>query len=246
MENRPVINIVSTTVPPWEEERYNKWTEEVYYPVHMREPWVTGYDRYVVARGSPDYPKRLSIHHYTDMDGWANTQKSTETIAVLKDLANWHREIIWYGCFEMVRSFRSGSAITRDKPTSIVDDAPILHLSAFNLTRDNSERYDTWLGELGQKIYVPILMKLPGLKAINCYKWTGKLDVKAGKAVERLKEGDYPQYVSLIYFESYRAYENYATSPELAAFHEALKIPFPGGLDYMWNVQYQFTRSWRK
>ena len=94
---------------------------------------------------------------------------------------------------------------------------------------------------------MPILLKLPGLKAINCYEWTGKFDGKAGKiGNEETIKSVYPQIVSLTYFESIKAYENYVESPELAAFHEALKMPFPTGLSYKWYVTYQLVRSWRK
>lgn len=240
MENAPVINTQATRVLPQEEERYNKWVEEGYYPIYLRNPCVTGIDRYRIVNESPDYNKTLSIQHFKDMDSWNNYQKSPERAAITKDYATWHREVIWSGIFQLVKSFRSSSSVTEGKQTTLVDDAPIVHLAAFNLNRENAEKYSMWFNEWGQKIYIPILMKLPGLRAINYYRWTGK------SREREIRDPDYPRYVSIIYFESLNAYENYAESPELIVLHEALKTPFPGGLDYKWNVQYQLTRSWRK
>ena len=240
MGNRPVIVIAATNLPPQEEERYYKWVEEGYYPLILKSPWATGFDRYRIVNESPDYPKTVRIRHFTDMDGFDNTERSPEWDSIRKDQVIWHREVIWQGIYEMVKSFSYGSFISDVKQISVVDDAPILNLAAFNLDHENAEKYFTWLIELGQRVYVPILMKVAGLKAMKFYRWTGRV------GEQEIKEPGYPRYVSLIYFDSLKSYEGYAESPELVAFREALKIPFPGGLDYKWNVQYELTRSWRK
>jgi hypothetical protein len=242
MGNAPVINIAATRVPPDNEDRYNKWVDEAYYAIRMRPTTATGIDRYTIVKESPDYNRRLGIQHFTDMNGWLDAQKNSDMKAVQNDLTtNWKREVIWYPCYELEESFINGFTLNRGKQTTIVDEAPIIHIAAFNLTFQDAEKYRFWFNERGRKIYIPILLKLSGIKAINHYRWTGR-------SWERETENtEYPRYLSIFYFENLQAYENYAMSPELAAFHEGLRLEFfPNRLDYKWRVTYQLTRSWRK
>jgi len=240
MENAPVITVVAYNIPPQEAERYRQWVEESYYRISLSTPWVQGNDRYKIVNESPDYPKAFYLQHYPNMDGLNTWEASPERAAIRKDQTVWHREVIWSGIYEMVKGFSNSLVASKDEQTSLVDDASILHIEAFNITSENAEKYNTWFSDWGQKVYIPILMKLPGIKAINCYRWTGR------SREPEIKDPKYPRYVSLMYFESYRAYEIYKEGPELVALRESIKWTFPGGLDYRWNIQYQLVKSWRK
>ena len=57
---------------------------------------------------------------------------------------------------------------------------------------------------------------------------------------------EYPLHLSMLQFDNIDAYDNYTKSIELAGFRDHMKVPFPGGLDFKWYVQYQLIKSWRK
>jgi hypothetical protein len=61
-----------------------------------------------------------------------------------------------------------------------------------------------------------------------------------------VREWEYPDYISIIYFDDLAAFENYQSSPELIAFKKAICNIFPNGLNYRLYVQYQLVKSWRK
>jgi hypothetical protein len=56
---------------------------------------------------------------------------------------------------------------------------------------------------------------------------------------------DYPQRLSILHFDSIKAFDNYEQSLELAAVKGALQAPFPLGLNYQFYVQYRLARSYR-
>lgn len=94
--------------------------------------------------------------------------------------------------------------------------------------------------EWGFKAYIPILMKLRGIKAANFYNFTGRTSQK------EIANPDYPQSLAIFYFEDLKSYDNFGKSPELAVFRKAIKSDFPSGVNIRWNEQYQLMKSFRK
>jgi hypothetical protein len=111
------------------------------------------------------------------------------------------------------------------------------------MSHEDQDKYKKWLDEYGFNVLIPLTMKLPGLQAINCYKDT-VLQNQASTMGTR--EQEYPQFITVLYFENQKAFENYTKSAELLAFQKAIGNIFPHGLNFKWYVQYQLTRSWRK
>ncbi len=65
---------------------------------------------------------------------------------------------------------------------------------------EQENKYNTWFEKWGYEIFVPLMMKTPGLIAYDRYKWTG---FNGGRVDP--KDLDYPDHLSLLYFENLRA-----------------------------------------
>jgi hypothetical protein len=57
---------------------------------------------------------------------------------------------------------------------------------------------------------------------------------------------EFPQDLSIIYFENMKAYNNFLNSKELAAYEKTLTAAFPGGLNYTWGNAFWLDRRWSK
>jgi len=240
MESTPLISITATRVSPADEERYRKWIDEVYYPLFLKYNLISGTDVYTIVKENANYPARISIAHYSGFSEWENNVNSTVWKDITKDSqTTFQREVVWMGVFQLMRSFHHDSPTSEDKPTTFVEDAALMHMAGFRLSIEKEE-FNAWFKDWGAKIYLPILMKLPGLKAANFYSFTGR------SSQPELKDPGYPDVLFLWYFDTLNSYQNFAESPELAAFMKVLKSDFPGGIALRWNVQYELLKSFRK
>jgi hypothetical protein len=104
----------------------------------------------------------------------------------------------------------------------------------------------SWVNDWGYDVYIPMLLKVPG--AIEYSRWwlsnVGYLGVTPRLGVTENPE--YPQDLSIIYFENMKAYQNFCKSKELEVFDQNMKNAFPGGLNYKWNVAYRLMRRWSR
>jgi len=249
MENRPVINLAGASPAPGADvetwNRYEKWMNEVYIPmVDMKLPGTTGIDRYLIIKENFLYPSRISIRHFQDLKTWDNSNKLPERIAIQEEMASWVKrhviDYIWATPCTLVKSFRSEPAGTVGIKDTKIENAPIMHIEGYHLRPDEAEQHSKWLNEYGFNAFVPLFVGLPGLRGYDCFENTGLT------GLTKVRECDYPQHLSILYFENIAAFENYEKSRELVAFQKAIANIFPSGLNYRWYVQYQLTKSWRK
>ncbi|MFC1981314.1 DUF4286 family protein [Chloroflexota bacterium] len=107
---------------------------------------------------------------------------------------------------------------------------PIIHIVATQCQPEVQEKYRTWADE----IHVPMLLKFNGIKGITRY--------------ERItKNAEYPLNLFIWEFDSQNAFEEYETSPELAAAREDVLATWKnGGLEPKWRVQYEPMKTWGK
>jgi hypothetical protein len=240
--NALIIDIICATVLPEEREKYNRWFNEVYFPRSIQLPWTSGIDRYASISDSPDeLIHGITIFHLPSITAWTNMWKEPEVLDYLKDsFQSFHRESIWQGTYYLVQSFRKELTQSGQRQTTLIENAPIMHFAGFRLPPEVSVEYNTWFEEYGARVYVPILMKLPGLKGIDRYKYTGIV------RLQNLKEPECPIYLTLSYFENMEAFVNFEHSPELEAFRLAIKSNFKGGLDYKFHLTFRLTKSFRK
>jgi hypothetical protein len=247
MGNMPVIYMSFVRPTPGADaemiERRRRWTTEVYIPMNMKITGVTGYDTYRILKESPEYPSSGSIGHYENPKAWEDSEKSPERIAVREEHDAWEkrgvREGIWAAAYELERSFRKESGSSGDRADTKIENAPIMHLEAYRPTPEEQEKYVKWLSNFGYE-FVPLFMKLAGLKGYDFFKDTGH------EVMGEVRETEYPAYLSIQYFENLKSFEDYTKSKELVIFQKALRNVFPRGLNYKWYVQYQLAQSWRK
>jgi hypothetical protein len=240
MENTPVINVAAAKAPFSEEERYRKWLYEAYYPLLIRYHLLSGLDVYTITKENGDYPTHMSIYHYTGFSEWENHINSTVWQDILKDVhTTFHRDIIWMGVYQIISSFHNISLRPEEKAITLVEDATILHVSGFKLSIEK-EKFNEWFKGKGSRIYMPILMKVPGLKAVNSYSFTNR------STEPEVRDPGYPELLFFWYFDSLKSFHDFEESPELAAFNESIKSTFSDGLTPRWYVQYELFKSFRR
>jgi hypothetical protein len=246
MENAQVINMsfinYAPGVDPEVRERYQHWVRDVYVPVGMKNAGRTGTESYQIVRESPEYPQSGSIVHYESLKALETILAFPESIAINEDRDTWNkrgiREGIWSATYELIKSFRSETGIQGGKADTRIENAPIMHIEAFRLSPEEQGKYYKWFSNFGYD-FVPLFVKLAGLKGYDFFKDTGFKTLEA-------RETKYPVYLSILYFENVNSFESYTKSHELVIFEKALRTIFPRGLKYEWYVQYQVVQRWRK
>jgi hypothetical protein len=249
MESAPTIRINARRVQPEYEEKFFNWSLEAYYPLLITIPEIEEVDFYHIVKENPQYVKTFSINHYKNRSDQMKFRRDQRFRDVQKDLEATfgnRSEEVWFVAYEQIASFKNGSTTIAGKRIFEVENAPIMHLEGYAFSVPEQERFDTWFNKWGQEVFIPLIMRLPGLKEYIRYKlidveFTGLSDIYRTK-----RPVEYPPYLSIITFENIKAFENYEQSLELGAFKSALQAPFPLGLNYQWYVQYRLMRSWRK
>jgi len=250
MENRQVLllsgNQLFPGVEPELSERYQKWQSEVYTPLRLSVSGTRGADQYKILNQNPQYPSSLLTYHLENIKEAEKSFKDPDRTALVKDIKTWiDRRVMqyfWSNWYELIKSFRNEVDQVITKQETMVEDAPFLHIEGYRLSLENRDKYEKWLDDYGFNVLIPLLVKLPGIKAYNFYKDTGL----KGSGIMPMREWEYPEFLSVLYFENQTAFEDYNKSPELLSFHKAIANIFPSGLNYKWYVQYQLVRSWRK
>jgi hypothetical protein len=99
---------------------------------------------------------------------------------------------------------------------------------------------------MGYQVYIPLLLKNPGLiEYSRC--WLSNISRRNQKPKpSTIMNLEYPQDLSIIYFENLRAYQNFLKSKELEAYNKTLEAAFPSGLNYKWDNAFRLFRRWSK
>jgi heme-degrading monooxygenase HmoA len=247
MENAPIIQLSTRSPAPGGDavvyERYVKWANEVYGPLQSKVPEVAGLDYYQIAGERPEYGARASIGHRKNLHDWKGALESAEYKAIGREHASWTKRGItdqmWSAAFAMIKSFRSKPVFSSDNQDTRIEKAPIMHLEAYRFSAEEQEKYLKWFNDFGCPVFMPLFLKLPGVARYDWYKDTGLRTLDG-------KRWEYPEYLSIIYFENLEAYQDFVKSPELAGFQKSVRSVIPYRLNYMWYVQYQLVKSWRK
>ena len=248
MENAPVITISANRVQPEYSERFYQWVYEAYYPLRMKTTWLKGIEAYRIVKESPEYNLSMSIYQFESLNDLENAYNSPDWIATSKDRDTSYQrtargERFWQAAYQLMKSFANEQTASPTNKGKGTDDSQIIHLEGYRLAPDEEERFDTWFTKWGYEVYIPLLMKLPGLKQYVRYKYA-HVNIPDTDKTKRYVE--YPPYLSILTFENIKAFENYEKSLELAAYRSCIAAYFPKGLDFRWYVQYQLMRNWRK
>lgn len=249
MENRPVISITAMSRAPGADkdafERFQQWGTEVYTRISVKLPEVIGTDGYRITKINPEYPETITIGHYKSLKDRLAYVSSSQHSDIVKEFTSWTQrhiiEQIWSTNYVLLKSFRAKRDNSIFIPDTLIENAPILHMEAFRVSQEEGEKYFNWFGNFGCDVFMPLLLKLPGLVGYDWYQNIAEYNRK-----ENLREVDYPKYLSMIYFEDLNPYDNFIKSPERESLEKSMRSIFPFGLKYEWHVQYQLFDSQRK
>jgi hypothetical protein len=248
LENAPVITLYGTSRMPGADvevwHRFLNWALEVYMPVIMRAPERLGGDTFRIIRESPEYPEIMRIWHLENLTSLEKSRKNPDYGNVAQDILAWQKRgvngIIWSVVYTLIKSFRSSPAFSSSEQGTRIENAPIALLEAYRLSPDQADKFNRWFSEYAFNIFIPFFMRLQGVRGYDYFKDTGI------HILEETRENEYPVYLSMVYFDSIQAFENYEKCPELDSMRKNLLNFFPQGLNFKWWVQYQLEKSWRK
>jgi hypothetical protein len=248
MGNGPLLAISANQITPGADPelaaRYLNWCVEAYLPLQNSFPGTYGVDRYEIVNPSPQYPFFFFYFHRENLSAHHRIVSTPDYKALVADVKTWRdkgiTEYLWAGYYELIRSFKKDQYPNNSQRGTVIDNASFIHLEAYRLRSEDQGKYNKWLNEYGFNVLAPLIMMLPGIKGYNFFLDTGL------KNPEVRREWEYPEHLSILYFEDQKAFENYRKSPELLAYQKALRNVFPDGLNIRWYVQYQLVKSWRK
>ena len=253
MDDAHLVNISALTFKdPSDAEKHSKWGSAAYSPMAMSTGSVLAIEGHELVDKTGEYPESVPFMFFRNLEDYQTYMNSTEWAAYNKDIqATWggkfERE--WIAVYVLVKRFNNDQPGTVRNSEHTPQVAPILWLSGVNLSPEDWDRYNVWFNELGYPIYLPSLMRVPGIIEYsrwwltNIRGWSGSTSTPKPEITENKK---YPQDLSMIYFANFKAYQNFEISREYSAFRKALNAEFPNGLTYRWNVAYRVTSLWTR
>ena len=109
METKPVINIVGTRCRPEDEEKFNKWYEEVHVPLLLRFKGLKAVTRYKITSEAEEYPKYLAIYKFDSQEAFQAYETSPELAAAREEMREtWKErgyEIKWRVQYESMKTW---------------------------------------------------------------------------------------------------------------------------------------------
>jgi hypothetical protein len=249
MENLPIVELFAWKFSnPEDHKNFGKWATEVFYPMYMRSPHISGIDRYRIIKEEPGYCSYISIFLYPNYKAWINHSKSKEWKSIMNDmLATWgnKRDVIWGYFYQPERSFHS-PAFTSALANSLKSgDAPCIHIEAPDLMPEKEGDYYSWFTDIGNEVFISRITDRPGIIGYDHLKFLNVnfdyFELEGMNPQERVS----PAYVSIFYFDNFQHCQSFTRSRELAAFRAGMSPYFPEELKLKWNIDYELIASWR-
>ena len=260
MKNAHLIGISGTNFSNIEdEEKFLKWCSGAYSHMLLENTSNMRIDQCFVLDIRSDYPKIVHLNFFENLEEFASYAHSPERAAYYKDIyASWGKTIdrSIQVIYQVVKRFnneeqatpKSGKSEAKTFQEDIYqeENAPVILLKGLGLSGEEWGKYDAWVNEWAYEVYIPVLMKIPGVIEYNrCWLsnigWFGS-PPKPGAS----EDTKYPQDLSIIYFENVKAYNIFQNSKGLAAFDKNLAAEFPGGLQSKWDIAYQLHARWTR
>ncbi len=86
MASNPIINIVGTQCQVRDEEKFNKWYNEVHVPMLMKSKKVLGVARYKYLGKPGGLPNYIAIYKFASLKDYEDNQNSPEHNAAVKEM----------------------------------------------------------------------------------------------------------------------------------------------------------------
>jgi hypothetical protein len=242
MENAPHIILAGRNIPPDIKERYYKWNDAAYVPLYLNIPGYIELDYYEIIKKSLEYPESLNIHHAKKRRTFEESRKNQSRIDLQKDYdATFYRMVwLWHEVYYLIGSFSRDST---SPEVTFVENAPFIHFEGYRVPTSEQDKFDQWFMKWASHVYIPLILKSPGLKGCNCFKLS---DLSMRWPGHKYLATEIPACMFIFYFENAQAFENYEQSPECAALKRSMELELPDDVKIIWNVEYQLAKSWRK
>jgi hypothetical protein len=242
MDDAHIVDISALVFQdPDDAGNFAKWGAGAYTPMMMSLKSMLGTEAHRLVEKSPNYPESVPFMYFRNIEDYENVMHSPEWTAYLKDIeATWGGkfERVWNSLYVLVKRMKN-EALTFDKNANYLEqNAPVVLLSGVGLSPNDWEKYDSWFNDWGYSIYIPALLRVPGVVEYSRW-WLTNIRRMSPPKPGLTEDPKYPQDLSIIYFENLRGYQKFESSREYAAFRKALAAEFPDGLTYRWNVTYR-------
>jgi uncharacterized protein (TIGR02118 family) len=86
MAETTIINIIATQCQPQDEEKFNKWYNEVHIPMLLKFKGLKGVARYQITDESSRMPRYLALYRFASQKDYEAFQKSPEVAAAIKEM----------------------------------------------------------------------------------------------------------------------------------------------------------------
>jgi uncharacterized protein (TIGR02118 family) len=94
MADKPIINIVATQCQPTDDEKFNKWYNEVHIPMLLKNKKLKAVTRYKVIGKPSDLPRYIAIYKFDSLKDFEEFGKGPEMDEARKDMqATWGQKV---------------------------------------------------------------------------------------------------------------------------------------------------------
>jgi len=111
METRPIINIIATQCQPEDEEKFNRWYDEIHIPLLLKFKGIKGVTRYKIINETEEYPTYLTIYEFESQKAYEAYETSPELAAAREEMTEtWKEgkfEIKWRVQYEPIRTWKN-------------------------------------------------------------------------------------------------------------------------------------------
>jgi hypothetical protein len=208
-------------------------------------PGIREIDTYKIVRKNFELPGRLIIYHGDNLENRKKRAVNPDAIATARDrqITFGMIETFFLSLYELVRTFKKDELSAKVSNDTIVNDAPVIHIEGYEIPADKYEKYEGWFNKWASRVYVPLLLEIPGVKACNFYRLEDYKDPRYENI--RFVESVMPRYVSITYLKDSASAEEFNLSIQLAAFRRNMELEFQDILKTIWNTEYQLFASHR-
>ena len=108
-------------------------------------------------------------------------------------------------------------------------DNPIINIVATQCQPADVEKFNNWYNN----VHIPMLMKSDKLMGVQRYRVMGKSE-------------ELPRFIAIYKFASFKDFEDYSASPELAAALAEMKETWGQTVELTSRVQYELIKEWAR
>jgi uncharacterized protein (TIGR02118 family) len=87
VETKPIKYIVASQCQPENEEKFNKWYNEIHIPMLLKVKGLTKVTRYEIVNESEEFPKYLAVYEFENQKAFEAFKTSPELKAAKEEMS---------------------------------------------------------------------------------------------------------------------------------------------------------------